>query len=269
MQNARVLVLVASMFMASSIPSLAVSPDDAPRQLETCDHPNLPALVVRAAVPRTPPAARQLHLQGQVHVRFHLNAKSEVTSATISRSPSLWLNAPSIAAARESQYRTEVVDCVPKEGDYIFVVEFTDNSPPFKRPDIANTFVGSWRCAASDGFSADVSFRLSSTGMVLDETRQATDNFKPATFHQSGDEVGVISGLRQGLSSGWTVDRIVFVGSDRASIAGGFPPSVDVPMWETFIKTSPSSFTHEILTGDPIGTTPSVPQAREICNRAA
>ena len=48
-----------------------------------------------------------------------------VVATRIQSSPSPVLNAPAIAAARGSRFRTEIKDCAPVAAGYIFSVEFS------------------------------------------------------------------------------------------------------------------------------------------------
>ncbi len=89
-----------------------------------CARPNSAATTIRAAMPDTPPIAQQQGIVGIVQVVVTLDADSNVVGARIQTSPSAVLNEAAIAAARASTFRTEVRDCVPRGGQFIFTVEF-------------------------------------------------------------------------------------------------------------------------------------------------
>ncbi len=115
---------------ASAPPAATPSPTPTPVPKPTptplsCSRPNLPAATLRAVEPETPALAAQQGISGAVQVVVSLDAASRVTAARVQSSPSAVLNAAALGAARGSQFRTEVRDCVPVGADYVFTVEFT------------------------------------------------------------------------------------------------------------------------------------------------
>ncbi|HYW53750.1 MAG TPA: energy transducer TonB [Dongiaceae bacterium] len=112
---------------ATSAPATPV-PTPAPRPTPTplsCARPNVPATTLRALEPDTPPLAAQQGISGTVQVVVSLDAQSRIAGTRIQTSPSAVLNAAALAAARGSQFRTEVRNCEPVAADYIFSVDFT------------------------------------------------------------------------------------------------------------------------------------------------
>jgi hypothetical protein len=97
---------------------------DLPPDPALCAVPDVPASVVRAAEPDTPVAAMQAHVTGRVDVLVSLDAAGRVVDASIVRSASVLLNAPSLAAARKSTYRAALHDCKPVPSQYTFAVDY-------------------------------------------------------------------------------------------------------------------------------------------------
>jgi outer membrane biosynthesis protein TonB len=115
---------------ALSAPATPAAPEPTPTPRPTptplsCARPQVPATTVRALEPETPPLAQQQGITGTVNVVVSLDALSRVVAARIQSSPSAVLNGAALAAARGSQYRTEVKNCEPVAADYIFSVDFT------------------------------------------------------------------------------------------------------------------------------------------------
>jgi TonB family protein len=102
----------------------AVTPKPTPTPL-SCARPAVPATTVRALEPDTPTLAQQQGISGVVQVVVSLDAQSRVVGTRIQSSPSVVLNQAALAAARGSQFRTEVKNCEPVAADYIFSVDFT------------------------------------------------------------------------------------------------------------------------------------------------
>jgi TonB family protein len=105
----------------------APAPTPSPRPTPTplsCARPNVPATTLRALEPETPSLAAQQGISGVVNVVVSLDAQSRVVAARVQSSPSAVLNAAALAAARGSQFRTEVRNCEPVAADYLFSVEF-------------------------------------------------------------------------------------------------------------------------------------------------
>ena len=91
----------------------------------SCARPDTPPAIVSAAAPETPPLAEQQGISGVVHVIVSLNAQNRVVATRIQSSPSVLLNRAALAAARTSQFRTQVVNCEPVAADYVLDVNFT------------------------------------------------------------------------------------------------------------------------------------------------
>jgi TonB family protein len=98
---------------------------DAPPEPSLCAVHDLPAVTLHAVEPDTPYEAMNARITGTVHVLVSLDADSRVTDATIVKSPSVILNASSLAAARRSTYRTAIHDCKPVPTQYIFSIEYS------------------------------------------------------------------------------------------------------------------------------------------------
>ncbi|MDB5092801.1 MAG: hypothetical protein JWO85_902 [Candidatus Eremiobacteraeota bacterium] len=90
-----------------------------------CGRPDVAPATLRAAEPEMPPLAQQQGINGTVEVIVSLDAASRVVATRVRRSPSNVLNAAAVAAARASQFRTEVRDCAPIAADYVFRVDFS------------------------------------------------------------------------------------------------------------------------------------------------
>ncbi len=106
---------------ATAAPTATPKPTATP---QSCSRPNVAATTVRPVEPDTPPMAQQQGISGVVQVVVSLNADSRVVSASVRSSPSAILNSAALAAARQSQFQTEIRDCKPIAADYIFSVEF-------------------------------------------------------------------------------------------------------------------------------------------------
>ena len=100
------------------------TPQPTPTPL-SCARPDVPATTIRAPAPEMPPLALQQGIAGTVVVIVSLDAQSRIVATRIGSSPSAVLNAAALAAARGSQFKTEVKNCVPRGADYTFSVEFT------------------------------------------------------------------------------------------------------------------------------------------------
>ena len=108
-------------------PALAAAtptPKPTPTPL-SCARPNVAATTLRPVEPDTPALAQQQGISGVVQVVVSLDAQSRVVGTRIQTSPSAVLNQAALAAARGSQFRTEVRNCEPVAADYIFSVDFT------------------------------------------------------------------------------------------------------------------------------------------------
>ncbi|MBV8749722.1 MAG: TonB family protein [Candidatus Eremiobacteraeota bacterium] len=80
---------------------------------------------MHALEPDTPALAEQQGISGTVDVVVSLDAQSRIVATRIQHSPSAVLNAAALAAARGSQFRTEIQNCEPIAADYLFSVDFT------------------------------------------------------------------------------------------------------------------------------------------------
>jgi TonB family protein len=89
-----------------------------------CARPDIPPATLRAAEPELPALAQQQGIGGTVDVVVSLDAASNVIDARVQSSPSRLLDAPALAAASASRFRTEVRDCAPVAAKYLFRVEF-------------------------------------------------------------------------------------------------------------------------------------------------
>jgi TonB family protein len=103
---------------ATSIPLPSPSP-------LACSRPDVAPATLRAAEPEMPALAQQQGISGTVEVIVSLDAASRVVATRVRSSPSGVLNAAAVAAARASQFRTEVRDCAPISADYVFRVDFS------------------------------------------------------------------------------------------------------------------------------------------------
>jgi TonB family protein len=95
-----------------------------------CARPNVGARTLRAVPAKTPPLAQQQNIVGTVLVIVSLDANSNVIGARIQSSPSPLLNNAALAAARQSTFQTEIRDCRPIAGDYVFTVDFESQPAP-------------------------------------------------------------------------------------------------------------------------------------------
>ncbi|WP_317996757.1 energy transducer TonB [Vulcanimicrobium alpinum] len=116
--------------VASALPASQGSPADAtptPRSTPSplaCSRPDLPPTVLRAATPETAPMAQLQGVVGTVRVVVSLNAQSRVVAARVESSPSVLLNRSALAAARTSQFKTQIKNCEPVAADFLFDVTF-------------------------------------------------------------------------------------------------------------------------------------------------
>ena len=86
--------------------------------------PNADATVVNAVAPDTPPIAAQQGITGTVVVQISLDANNHLVGAKVTKSPNPLLNNAALAAARQSTFKTEIVNCKPTASDYNYLVEF-------------------------------------------------------------------------------------------------------------------------------------------------
>ena len=64
--------------------------------------------------------AQQQGITGTVEVIVALDEHSHLVSARIGKSPNAILNNAALAAARQSTYQTEIVNCKPQPAEYIY-----------------------------------------------------------------------------------------------------------------------------------------------------
>ena len=109
---------------AAPVATPVATPKPTPTPL-SCARPNVAATTLRPLEPDTPALAQQQGISGVVQVVVSLDAQSRVVGTRIQSSPSAVLNQSALAAARGSQFRTEVKNCEPIAAEYIFSVDFT------------------------------------------------------------------------------------------------------------------------------------------------
>ena len=85
------------------------------------------AKIIRPEMPQLPQLAQQQGIAGRVEVLVSLDADSHVVATKVRSSSSAILNASALTAARNSTYRTRIVDCVPVAADYVFSVVYTQH----------------------------------------------------------------------------------------------------------------------------------------------
>jgi uncharacterized protein len=123
-----------AVFLGSALLMLVAVSAQTPRPGATdpppvrCARPNVPAMVLNAVTPDTPPIAQQQGISGTVQVVVSLDPTSRVVGTRIMSSPSAILNQAALAAARASTFQTEIYECRPIAADYIYTVSF--NSQP-------------------------------------------------------------------------------------------------------------------------------------------
>jgi Gram-negative bacterial TonB protein C-terminal len=96
-----------------------------PAEPPHCARPYELPTVTRAFSPTLPAAAWQQDIQGRVNVIVSLDEHGVPQSASISSSPSVVINAPSLEAAKLSAYRAAVFRCTPVPGAYVFTIEYS------------------------------------------------------------------------------------------------------------------------------------------------
>ncbi|MDQ6925212.1 MAG: energy transducer TonB, partial [Candidatus Eremiobacteraeota bacterium] len=109
-------------------PATTPTPTPTPKPTPTplsCARPNVAATTLHTVAPDTPTMAQQQGIAGVVQVVVSLDAQSRIVGTRIQNSPSVVLNQAALAAARGSQFRTEVKNCEPMSADYVFSVDFT------------------------------------------------------------------------------------------------------------------------------------------------
>lgn len=99
------------------------TPGSVPPPPDACIVPRYPARTLEAAPVNSRFIPRSAY-PGLVQVLISLNERSEVVDARVQSSTSRVLNAPALAAARASTFRTEIINCKPIRADYIFSVIF-------------------------------------------------------------------------------------------------------------------------------------------------
>src|SRR6202035_4647424 len=113
--------------IAASVALAADAPTATPTPAPTaCRRPNVPAMTLRAVEPVLPWKVARLGLSGTVIVRITLDAQSHVTDAQVQNSTIEQLRAPAFEAARQSVFQTEVRDCLPRPGTYLYAVDIVN-----------------------------------------------------------------------------------------------------------------------------------------------
>ncbi len=99
--------------------------DPEPPAAPNCDRPNVPATVLHADEAEFPMEAYVAKAKGAVYVRVVLDDRSRVIWTDVESTASPLLSDAALQAARNSTYRTQVVNCRPIAAQYLFGVEFT------------------------------------------------------------------------------------------------------------------------------------------------
>jgi TonB family protein len=89
-----------------------------------CEHPNVPGKTTFAFTPKMPAMAAHQGIEGVVYVAVALDEKSHITGTRIISSPSAILNNAALEAARNSTFQTQIRNCKPVPGDFVFGVVF-------------------------------------------------------------------------------------------------------------------------------------------------
>jgi TonB family protein len=89
-----------------------------------CAVPNADARTINAVQAETPAIAQQQGITGEVTVQVSLDETSKLVAEKVVKSPSALLNNAALAAARQSTFKTRIVDCKPVADSYFFVVDF-------------------------------------------------------------------------------------------------------------------------------------------------
>jgi TonB family protein len=117
-----VLAVAASQFAPLSAQANERSPITA---ISGCAGSHSDAAVVNAVPPDYPEIARQMGLTGTSLVQLDLTPSGTIANASIlTSSGNSLLDRAALAAARASSFRSEVRDCTPVAGSYIFSVAF-------------------------------------------------------------------------------------------------------------------------------------------------
>jgi TonB family protein len=110
--------------VATASPAPPTPPPPTPTPPPSCAQPNVDAHVVNPVNPETPAIAQQQGITGEVTVLLSLDENSKIVSATVVKTPSAILNNAALASARQSTFKTKVVNCKPVADSYRFIVEF-------------------------------------------------------------------------------------------------------------------------------------------------
>ncbi len=92
---------------------LAGCSEGGPTTPSACTTPDRAPVLVKQAVPDTPPLAQQQGITGDVIVRVTLDASGGVAAVQVQQSPSAILNFAALAAARASTYQAGLQNCTP------------------------------------------------------------------------------------------------------------------------------------------------------------
>jgi TonB family protein len=118
---------------ASTAPPATPAPTPPPTPTPTpkpeCANPNADASIKGTAVePDYPDIARQQGATGTTQVKVTLDATGNVVGAEVYKSAgNPALDRAAVAAARETSYVPEIVNCVKTAGSYLFRADFTGN----------------------------------------------------------------------------------------------------------------------------------------------
>ena len=90
-----------------------------------CANPNADAVATQKVTPDMPEMARQMGATGTAQIKVTLDAKGNVTAATVYKSTNnRSLDQAALQAAQQSKYSPQVKDCVAVAGSYLYVVTF-------------------------------------------------------------------------------------------------------------------------------------------------
>lgn len=138
-----------------------------------CAVPNAPPRAIAVAQPEAPGSAVQRNLSGIVRVIVALNERSEVIKTGILSSSNDVFNRDAERTAKETAYRTEIVDCAPHASRYIFAVEYSDRPfgtapiprfPAFEPQRFVN---GTWSCRADSSTPTREQFLVESDDRII------------------------------------------------------------------------------------------------------
>ena len=116
---------VATGVPATPAPTPVPTPPPTPKP--ACANPNMDAVATNQVAPDYPEMAKSQGASGTTQVQVELDAAGGVVSATIYKSAgNASLDQAAIAAAKESKYQPEIVNCVKTAGKYLFRAVFDE-----------------------------------------------------------------------------------------------------------------------------------------------